>query len=577
MPSTRSRRAVTRSSLPWHASPTVGLGLTILASLLTCVVAFNGPSLVVPQLGPRSSLLPSWYVPTGRSYLDGVTATALLWVAVLCGGLGLTLMLRALARGWRPVVARLAWLGALLHAATVLVPPVTSGDVLMYACYGRLQALGQDPYSITPADVFRSQYDPVLRWTERGFWHDTPSVYGPIASFTQVLASWLGGESMHDTLFWLQLINVVPLVLLGLLAVAIARRDHAAQARAVVLTLCNPLLIWAVAAGHHNEALGVVLAVLGLSMMRRSPFLAGAGIGLAGCVKVSLVFYGIAMAWAYRRQPRKLLGLCLGAAVPLLLCYGLWQPEALLAARRNTGYVSGGSVSWLLTGALGRVIGQRWAGWVVSALALVAMVVIANVLAQLLPWRSVPRLRRDEDPRQDPLTGAARTALVLSAAWLVTSPYTLSWYDLMVWVPLAVLAATPLDGIFVWRGTWLSLAYVLSRSPDDMGVLRPVSRSIYWACSFAQVATLVLIAWWWWLNRRRLKSERLVDTRAGSAAPPTRVSPSSTRTLSAFLWNAHASGRSMGADPRADECVAVVPQAADESGGKQGADPWRRR
>ena len=74
--------------------------------------------------------------------------------------------------------------------ATSLVPPLTSADVLMYAAYGRLMVLGWNPYDITPANIIRQEYDPVMRWVEAP-WQDTPSVYGPIASFSQWLAATL--------------------------------------------------------------------------------------------------------------------------------------------------------------------------------------------------------------------------------------------------------------------------------------------------------------------------------------------------------------------------------------------------
>ena len=132
----------------------------------------------------------------------------------MVGAVGLFVGMRALADGWRPRPERLFLLGTGLSLATITVPPLTSADVLMYAAYGRLQAIGRDPYEITPAEVFRGQFDPVLRWTERP-WQDTPSVYGPIASWLQLLANKLGGENMHDIVFWLQVFAVVPFVVAG--------------------------------------------------------------------------------------------------------------------------------------------------------------------------------------------------------------------------------------------------------------------------------------------------------------------------------------------------------------------------
>ena len=135
-----------------------------------------------------------------------------------------------MADGWKPRPRKLFALGSILSLLTICVPPMTSADVLMYAAYGRLQAIGRDPYEITPAEVFRGQFDPVLRWTERP-WQDTPSVYGPITSWTQLVANKLGGENMHDIVFWLQVFSVVPFILACAGVFMLAHGDPADRAR----------------------------------------------------------------------------------------------------------------------------------------------------------------------------------------------------------------------------------------------------------------------------------------------------------------------------------------------------------
>lgn len=168
-------------------------------------------------------------------------------------------------------------------------------------------------------------------------------MYGPIASASQWLANVLGGDSMHDIVFWLQLLNTLPFVVICAVMIKLAHGNAAVQTRSVLFTILNPLLIWAVVAGAHNEALTLVFAVISLFFVRRSAFVAGIFIGLAGAVKVSLVFYGIALVWAYRHDWRKVVALCVGAVIPIAVLYGFFAPQALLAAGRNTGYISGGS------------------------------------------------------------------------------------------------------------------------------------------------------------------------------------------------------------------------------------------
>ena len=169
--------------------------------------------------------------------------------------------------------------------------PLTSADVLMYAAYGRLQVLGLNPYNITPAEIFRSEFDPVLVWTERP-WQDTPSVYGPLASGSQWLAAWLGDGNMHNTVFWLQMFALVPFLLIGAVIVLLAHDDHKIQTRAVLFTVLNPIMIWSVLAGAHNEAFTLVFAIVALLVHAAQPVRRRAvhrpgrhGEGLAGVLR----------------------------------------------------------------------------------------------------------------------------------------------------------------------------------------------------------------------------------------------------------------------------------------------------
>ena len=426
--------------------------------------------------------------------------------------------MRALNDGWKPRVKRLFALGTALSLLTITVPPLTSADVLMYAAYGRLQVIGRDPYEITPAEIFRGQFDPVLRWTERP-WQDTPSVYGPITSFTQWLANVLGGENMHDIVFWLQVFAVVPFILACAGVVFLARGDRGRQARAALLTIANPMLIWAVVAGAHNEALSVMFAVAGMLFVRKNPFLAGIGIGLAGCAKVSIGIWGLAMLWAYRREPKKALLLCAGAAVPMGLAYVVWQPTAFFQALRNGSYVSVGSWANPLFRFLDLFLTPTQSKIVVGVISYAGLFVIAWMLSRVVPWTAAPGLLKGQDPQTDPLTIALRTSVVLSVAWLITSMYTLSWYDLIAWMPLALMAPSKLDRIMLLRAAPLSLAYVPGRAIEMGPALDFTAHRIRDTLSpIVQFAVLLAVVLWW----KKPDREELFPLRAKPevATPP---------------------------------------------------------
>ncbi|GAB3919680.1 hypothetical protein GCM10011575_36760 [Microlunatus endophyticus] len=492
--------------LRWHRDHRVGLAGIVGAVGLCVIVGGLGPSVITITVGPRRDLLPPWYLPKGILDPNEWLVSLMIWAAIAVGAVGLRIAMRALDDGWRPRVRRLIWLGVGLITATILVPPLTSADVLMYAAYGRLQVIGRNPYEVTPADIFRGQYDPVMHWTERP-WTDTPSVYGPITSWTQVAANKLGGTNMHDIVFWLQLFSAVPFVLACLGVLFIARSaEPERQARAALMTIANPVLIWAVVAGAHNEALSVVFAVAGMIVIRKSPFLAGLAVGVGGCAKISIGIWGIAMLWAYRHEPKQLLKICLGAAIPMVAAYGLWQPAALHQAIRNGGIISTGGWVNLLFSLLVSIFGHSPAKIVVGVLSYVLLPMIVYMLSKVLPWDPAPGIAPGVDSRKDPMTIALRTAMIIGFAWVTTSIYTLSWYDLQVWMPVALLTAGKLDRLLVIRGAVLSASFVPGRAI-------PFGPALTWAAARVRapispiVQMLILAAvflWWKWPQRPQL-------------------------------------------------------------------------
>lgn len=497
------------AGLTLGTSPRVGLGLILLATVLTVAVGALGPSAVTLTLGPRTSPLPPYHLPEGTVATPHEwLVSGLLFAAVVIGGLGLTVAIRAQRSGWRPRVWRVFAFGVGLNVATLMVPPLTSADVLMYAAYGRLQRLGIDPYDITPATVFRSQYDPVLRWTERP-WQDTPSVYGPVMTWVQLQANNLGAENMHDIVFWLQLSAFLPFLVTSAVVVWLAHGDELLRGRAALLTIANPLLIWAITAGAHNEGWPMMFAMLGIMLMRRTSFGAGLMIGLAGACKLSIGLYGLAMVWGYRRQPRRLVGLMLGTATSMGLLYGLFAPDALFAAMRNTSYVSVGSWAQPFYTLLTYYMSGSAATSVLSFFSLTGTVLVAAMLSRVLPWHPVAGIPRGQAPEQDPITIGVRTALLLSVGWLTTSLYTLSWYDLIAWAPLALVGASRLDWLFTWRGVLLSMSYIPGRGLDYGDSLSVAASRIRDTFSPAmQLFVLGAIVWWWHLDRLRRAAER---------------------------------------------------------------------
>lgn len=528
--------ADTPAGTPWHRSPRLALALMLLYTAMTVTIGFLGPSVLTLTLGPRAgSLLPPYYLPGSGHKINGWLIAALGYLTVVLGLISTVIALRAVTAGWRPNGRKLFRFGALMTAAHALVPPLTSADVLMYSAYGRLTALGINNYAIAPAEVLRTQWDPVLRWMEDP-WQGTVNVYGAVLTGFMWLANKLGGDNTHDIVFWFQLIFTAAFVLASWAVVRMARGDGELEARALLLTIACPPMLWAVVVGAHNEAVGLSLAILGFLAIRRNPFLAGLLIGAGMTAKATVGIYALAMAWAYRRQWKSLVLCALGGAIPNALSYLVLFPESLETASKNASYVA--STSWAfpvkrffaffldgdqLQSLLG--IGQ----WALTVL-------LGVMLARVLPWRAAPGLPEGVDPKRDPLTVAIRSATLVSAAWLATSAYTLPWYDLMCFLPMALIGPTRLDLIELFRVTALNLGYVLGRIIPYSRTMEQWSlRSREMFSSTVSIGVIVAIVLWWHEHGLRHRSptqrslgttldpRRLTRRRGGStavSAPP---------------------------------------------------------
>jgi alpha-1,6-mannosyltransferase len=159
----------------------------------------------------------------------------------------------------------------------------------------------------------------------------------------------------------------------------------------------------------------------------------------------------------------------------------------------------------------------------------------------VMPWEPAPGIPEGVDPKKDPMTIALRTAVIIGVGWLCTAMYTLSWYDLQIWMPLALLGASKLDRLMVLRGAVRSAAYVPGRSIEFGVALTWTSTRVRDTLSpIAQMLVLIAIfIWWKWPDRKALwaiwrekpvaqpaPEGQITQEQAADADPGSRVSAS---------------------------------------------------
>src|SRR5699024_2041917 len=157
-----------------------------------------------------------------------------------------------------------------------LTGPFGSGDHTNYAAYGRIAVQGGDPYSQPPID-WHGGLDPITAAVQPP-WQHTPSIYGPLATSLQAVASWIGQEDLRETVWIWQIFVVASWLVMRWLLLHLVT-DKRSRQRVDVLWTFNPVVFGVLVLGAHVDAIAGVLAVAALVTMRRSAFATGTLVG----------------------------------------------------------------------------------------------------------------------------------------------------------------------------------------------------------------------------------------------------------------------------------------------------------
>ncbi|MGI5162275.1 polyprenol phosphomannose-dependent alpha 1,6 mannosyltransferase MptB [Microbispora sp. CA-102843] len=476
-----------RARIAARLAPAAG-GLSI---LLTITIGALGPSAMVPGLPGRS-----WQPPYSLDLApDGHLVVALAAAALVLGAVGLAAGLAYADR--MPRARTLVVAGCAAAAVLAFLPPSGSADHLNYAAYGRMAALGYDPYATVPADL---PADPVVGRVEE--WTRTPSVYGPVATAVQALASHVGGDSVRLTVFVMALVNAAAFVATGLLLHRATAGDPVRQRRAALLWTANPLIVYELVAGMHLDTVAIAFVVAGLVARRGVP------LGLGVAVKATVGLVALGTAWELRRSPRRLALVAGLATLTVLVAYLLAGPHSLDQLLNASKSVSLATPWKLAQRALQGVFGSgAYRAWIQAG----SLLLLAVLAALLLRGR--PAADRE----------GLVVALAVAVAWLFATPYALPWYDGLGFALLALVAWPGLEAFLVARLAVLSLAYLPARQtdqPDDLGWLVDVVRG--WVAPSLLLALTIALLWW------AARSGARVRTPPAPAAPrPSGPSPES--------------------------------------------------
>jgi hypothetical protein len=409
-------------------------------------VAFNGLCATAPRpsVATPPVLLPLTNVAEhlGARHLPDLVANLVMYLSIGLCCLGLAMMLWANSRGWSPSPRKVFWTAAGAVAVLVNITPVGSGDVASYAAYGRIAALGHDPYTFTPnllPDGANNPYTMIVGVK----WQATPSVYGPVATWTHLLAAWIGGAKPWLTIWMLMIMMGASFLATGYILMRTAENP----VRAVLLWVANPILIFELVIGGHLDAFLSLFAIAAIVMSRRCvkpwhDLTVGLLVGIAGGIKITAAFVALAIAiplihdraWARLARTAVVAGVTTFGLY--IFSYGL---SALGIAFADSKLVISPTI-WRLV----QVTVQHYYGDHAEATVTSTFGFIWWPLMLLLAWYLYNRLSPDV-----PTVVAATCALTF--AFMVVTPWQLPWYSAVAWVTLALLPRNSLT-------RWLTIA-----------------------------------------------------------------------------------------------------------------------
>jgi hypothetical protein len=304
--------------------------------------------------------------------------------------------------------------------------PKNSTDLWSYAAYGRMTAeYGVSPYRHTASEF---PNDRAMRRV-KPIWQDTESVYGPLWNGISAGVASITDTHRLKTRLAFQSLAALS-VFLSVLLVARRTRDPAA----VALIGLNPVIVFAVVNGGHNDALvGLALLAGAVLASRHRLALAGLAIAVAALVKIVALLGLAALAvWLWRKRGLRPAAITTGIAGSAIgLGYALNGGFDGLAPLREARLQMSHNSIWLLADSEGRTnlfgLGRFY---LFSPEYLNRAATISTVVVLLLAAVLVSGRLRDHTP-----TLVVTSALV---AYLLAATYILPWY--VAWVlPLLAL------------------------------------------------------------------------------------------------------------------------------------------
>ncbi|HEU0089996.1 MAG TPA: polyprenol phosphomannose-dependent alpha 1,6 mannosyltransferase MptB [Pseudonocardiaceae bacterium] len=331
----------------------------------------------------------------------------------------------------------------------LVAPPMFSRDVYSYLAQSAMADRGLNPYRLGPADALGVDH-PLVRGIPT-IWRNTPAPYGPLFLALGRPIDWIAGDDVVLGALLHRMLALGGVVMIVWALPRLARRVGVSPVFALWLGAANPLVLFHLVSGAHNEALMIGLMLAGLELALRRPAVGPALIGgtvliaAAASVKVpAALALGFVTVWLGRHCGGRLRDLALsgsllgGVALAVTVVIGVgtglgfgWV-EALGTPNAVRSWMSVVTDLGLVSAGIGTLLGLGDHTTAVLTLARSAGMAGAAAICLLLLWRCWRG-------RVEPLAGLG----VGLGAVVLLGPVVHPWYLLWAAIPLAAAATHP--------------------------------------------------------------------------------------------------------------------------------------
>ncbi|WP_285742568.1 polyprenol phosphomannose-dependent alpha 1,6 mannosyltransferase MptB [Lentzea sp. NBRC 105346] len=338
----------------------------------------------------------------------------------------------------------------------VFCVPMFSRDVYSYLAQSEIAARGLDPYELGPASALG--VDHILTRGVPNIWRETPAPYGPLFLAFGRITSMITGDHVLPGVFVHRLLVLVGLAMIVWALPRLAARFGVPPVGALWLGALNPLVLFHIVIGVHNDGLalglmlvGLELALRGVDRLQWTRILFGATVIVLGAmVKIpamaALGFLGVLLARRLGGTIRDLLKSAalmafVGGVVVTAVClgtgFGFGWVETLNVASTVKSWMSPPTALGFLGGGTGILLGLGNHTEAMIGITRVLGQAVSVVIMVVLLWKS--------------FRGRIKAMNGLGAglgAVLVLGPVLQPWYVLWAMLPLATAVVGPRFRLF---------------------------------------------------------------------------------------------------------------------------------